>query len=1094
MATKRTITLTSTPAEVLDYYLTGWGGDLEHLTKADLADDERIVALIHKTLNQSTVERVLARGEQITPRLPASSARLAKRMNKLFKKALALFKKPVSKGPEIPEDPVPAGREMKIKLSASADLDKIMLYFLHRYGGPLGKVGLADLKKFPMQVTKLVRAQLTRQQILKLIERGEYATENLTNVRARTRLGYIMPILAKAARLPKETGEEEGEDITPVTPPVAPPTPPKPPAPVGPPKPLTPVAPPRPTAPPVAPPKPAPPVKPPKPTPPKPPVPVGPPTPPPKPVPPPVAPTPPAPPLTWAEVNLALFKAQGGVLIPATLGALAKPDQFAATLKSLLRPSDLTRMAEVVRDFQKSHSMEEGVGARLRLVARAISMALTLHEENAPPMTPEAKQIQVAFGALGLPEGTFVPHTDNATDIRSFAKAWLAAAPTRVDQLEQTGRISDILSAMTAYLERRIDRGAYVKILAFKGIPEDTAHDWADDFIDKAIVNVEKAAARMTAAFRINHPRAPLPPGIDLHKKSINRYFFETYSVPPLDTAKSEVLIPRLAKAVKPFALDRNAREAAGLVLVLGKDTPLGTYVQGIVDTFKAALNLALNGEANPLAGTATTKMAPTTPGGRMEGDPDNRANTPPDDSYFARLAPEGTKAAEVTWPLQRDYARNTFDYSLEHNLDTFLDAMQGIQARGFTPDLSRRAVWSAVASINLMAAEGLIPPKEANRISGEQKNNFFGKTSLFKMMDMLNKTLRLVKANIANPSSGDSSFTEELRVGNAVPPLLQVRAKGAFEDARKILTASKIPRAAQALKGLTTFVKPAKGANIRTNGTFHSVGNVIRIQTQNKDQLATLLHEMGHRYHFLIMDHDVKLEWLLYTQMLAAPRKPWKGKTVVTDGKMPWSVSSQQPVGLVYGEIVDVIGSGSRQEVAIRLATGAVVRRPWSAVEKLRESIRWDFPSQYARTNPEEHFAETWAGYHLGSLAGDLREHFEHLLIKKEPASTLKIASRRPQRNLRAEDQGTDEGWEEPRSYDLDPKEDRIVKMQDIMQPLANAGILFSSLSTDGSIFLLEGLDPRWIDKVSSILEIYAAVVLLREDGLVQIRVPNRV
>ena len=318
-------------------------------------------------------------------------------------------------------------------------------------------------------------------------------------------------------------------------------------------------------------------------------------------------------------------------------------------------------------------------------------------------------------------------------------------------------------------------------------------------------------------------------------------------------------------------------------------------------------------------------------------------------------------------------------------------------------------------------------------------------------------------------PDTGKASHPEDLRISGGLPVHMQRKCRDTYNETRRILLASKIPKAKRVLNGSVRFMKPARNTNVRTLGTFYAHKDMINIKALEREGgalLGTLIHECGHRYNANFIDNAVQMEWLAYNKMLISDRKYWEGKEVTLAAKLGWSVSSMQTHAFTKGVIVEM-GKGRNGTIKVQKKDGSIKEIKRWELDSIYRRTAPQFPTEYSRKNPEEHFAETWAGYHLGRLSPELVSHFEHLLIDKQPASTLKIASSHTAEG--GEIEVLEEG--EEGKWDIDAPEDDIITSSDLMKALTQANILGEAIEFNGAKHSIHGLNLLDFDEAEEII-----------------------
>lgn len=146
-------------------------------------------------------------------------------------------------------------------------------------------------------------------------------------------------------------------------------------------------------------------------------------------------------------------------------------------------------------------------------------------------------------------------------------------------------------------------------------------------------------------------------------------------------------------------------------------------------------------------------------------------------------------------------------------------------------------------------------------------------------------------------------------------------------------------------------------------------------------EEAHNLLHELGHRYWFKEMTRERKSAWASYHMMLGFSRPTVKMPGPGDVFPIPISGRKEAPiVERVEGGSIFFVGGGSID----RLKVMKILQRDAS------------YPSPYAATSAEEHFAEAFSMYGLGDLGPDHVKAFEAIVIRGDKFDPRSVSASR--------------------------------------------------------------------------------------------------
>lgn len=218
------------------------------------------------------------------------------------------------------------------------------------------------------------------------------------------------------------------------------------------------------------------------------------------------------------------------------------------------------------------------------------------------------------------------------------------------------------------------------------------------------------------------------------------------------------------------------------------------------------------------------------------------------------------------------------------------------------------------------------------------------------------------------------------------------------IEAGTKFLKSSGIPGAAKMLYGDIYVVGKLQGHNTLAWYNFRDDNVYLRpLLKANMDATASLTHEIGHRYWRKVLPKDAQRAWQRYHQgkRYEQPDVGEQIKEVMATIKpgqpMPVPIKGRQrggpPIVLRLEDTSDprrarVVytmprGKNKGEEGSIRLMAIANFLGQ-QAARKIT------FPTPYASTSPEEHFAESFGMYSMKKLTGTHKENFEKIIVNR--------------------------------------------------------------------------------------------------------------
>lgn len=203
----------------------------------------------------------------------------------------------------------------------------------------------------------------------------------------------------------------------------------------------------------------------------------------------------------------------------------------------------------------------------------------------------------------------------------------------------------------------------------------------------------------------------------------------------------------------------------------------------------------------------------------------------------------------------------------------------------------------------------------------------------------------------------------------------------------RVLHTMTSVPRVTSIIYGNLFVVGRLKQP--RTLAWYNQLTDEVYLRPHIKvgsEESHNLLHELGHRYWFKVMSREARSAWATYHMLLQfqRPEVPMPGPGDV----FPIPIKGQKKAPIVErveGGQIFFVGGGS----VPRLKTMQILQQKAS------------YPTDYASTSAEEHFAESFAMYGLGDLQAQHVEAFEAIVIRGEKYQPGRMAARVAARHL---------------------------------------------------------------------------------------------
>lgn len=224
------------------------------------------------------------------------------------------------------------------------------------------------------------------------------------------------------------------------------------------------------------------------------------------------------------------------------------------------------------------------------------------------------------------------------------------------------------------------------------------------------------------------------------------------------------------------------------------------------------------------------------------------------------------------------------------------------------------------------------------------------------------------------------------------------IKTNKVIEAATKFVKGSGIPQVAKALYGDTFIVGKLQGHNTLAWYNFRDDNIYLRpLLKAGMDATHSLAHEIGHRYWRKFVPREVQSQWVRYHNGKRYERPDVKEQTqevmrTIRPGE-PFPIPVQ---GMKRGGPPIIVGlentdNPRRAAVVVEMPRGKKkgeqARIPLGRLIDFlmkQESRKISFPTDYASTSPEEHFAESFAMYAMKKLAGPHKENFQNIIVNR--------------------------------------------------------------------------------------------------------------
>jgi len=261
-----------------------------------------------------------------------------------------------------------------------------------------------------------------------------------------------------------------------------------------------------------------------------------------------------------------------------------------------------------------------------------------------------------------------------------------------------------------------------------------------------------------------------------------------------------------------------------------------------------------------------------------------------------------------------------------------------------------------------------------------------------------------LINAYVKWPDKGDDS-PDKYAVGPfEVHNTLQLegddlkKTNKVIESSAKFIRNSGIPGANKTLYGDVFVVGKLSGHNTLAWYNIRDDNVYLRpLLKADMDAAHSLTHELGHRYWFKFLPKDVQLAWRRYHagkryenpdvgdqikeimatikpgQPMPLPIKGW------SRGGPPIVVGLENTSNPRRAEVVFEMPRGAKKGQQGRLKLTTIADFLGS-----QASRKISYPTAYAATSAEEHFAESFALYAMKKLTGVHKENFEKIIVNR--------------------------------------------------------------------------------------------------------------
>jgi hypothetical protein len=212
---------------------------------------------------------------------------------------------------------------------------------------------------------------------------------------------------------------------------------------------------------------------------------------------------------------------------------------------------------------------------------------------------------------------------------------------------------------------------------------------------------------------------------------------------------------------------------------------------------------------------------------------------------------------------------------------------------------------------------------------------------------------------------------------------------KTVIERAVKVVRSmSNVPQAASIIYGNLFVIGRLKQP--RTLAWYNLMTDEVYLRPHKKvgsEEAHNLIHELGHRFWAKKMSRDAQSNWATYHMLLGYQQPDIKMPVAGDVFPIPITGRKTPPiVERVEGGQIFFVGGGSVER--------------FKTMKILQQDAR--YPTPYAGTSAEEHFAEAFAMYGLGDLKPANVEAFEAIVIRGEKHTPGRMASRVADRWLR--------------------------------------------------------------------------------------------
>lgn len=261
-----------------------------------------------------------------------------------------------------------------------------------------------------------------------------------------------------------------------------------------------------------------------------------------------------------------------------------------------------------------------------------------------------------------------------------------------------------------------------------------------------------------------------------------------------------------------------------------------------------------------------------------------------------------------------------------------------------------------------------------------------------------------LVNAFKKWPDKGDDS-PDKYKIGPfSVHNTLQLagedleKTNKVIEAGAKFIKSSGIPNAAKMLYGDVFVVGKLKGHNTLA---WYNVGDdniyLRPLLKADLDATHSLTHEIGHRYYRRVLSREARMLWERYHSNQQSEFGETDDqvekimKTIRPGEPLPFPVKGWERGGppIVVG--FENLQNPQRAAVVFEMTRGAKQGKQGklslmgiASFLSTIENRKMRYPTAYAATSPEEHFADSFAMYSMKKLTGIHKENFEKLIVNR--------------------------------------------------------------------------------------------------------------